>query len=48
MKAVAPVGNERSSETAEALRLAVDTTPAYLPLSIPRGFRRKVQQLPNV
>src|SRR5262249_15973722 len=38
MKAVASIGNEQSSETADALRLAVDTTPAFIHTGRPDGY----------
>jgi PAS domain S-box-containing protein len=38
MKAVAPIGNEQSRETADALRLAVDTTPALIHTARPDGY----------
>src|SRR5215471_2805555 len=38
MKAVAPIEIEQSSETADALRLAVDTTPAFIHTGRPDGY----------
>src|SRR5215471_10591920 len=38
MNAVGPIGIEQSSETADALRLAVDTTPAFIHPGRPDGY----------
>src|SRR5215472_6986800 len=38
MTAVVSIGNEQSSETADALRLAVDTTPAFIHTGRPDGY----------
>jgi len=38
MRAVAPIENEQSIETADALRLAVDTTPAFIHTGRPDGY----------
>src|SRR5215472_9790890 len=38
MNAVAPIGTGQPSETADALRLAVDTTPAFIHTGRPDGY----------
>src|SRR5215469_10410896 len=38
MKAVAPIGNDQSTAAEDALRLAVDTTPAFIHTARPDGY----------
>jgi len=38
MKGVATVANEESNATEDALRLAVDTTPAFIHTGRPDGY----------